>query len=93
MLFRSTCPDHIQGILNFFDTVERQREWDVNSDKTEEHAIGSAAQRDFPTLSGTPLSTLHRHSPTPRTVYKYLGVDIYNNDQAHNTFDLAVSEI
>ena len=74
LLFRSTCPRHIQSILEFFDTVGRQWGLGMNLDKTEVHAMGDASQRDFPTSTGPPLSTLNKHTALPHTVYKYLGV-------------------
>ena len=93
LLFRSTCPKHIQSILGFFDTVGRQWGLDMNLGKTEVHAMGSAPQREFPTQTGRPLSTLNTDTGLPHTVYKYLGVYIYTAEQQSNTFALATSEI
>ena len=77
LLFRSTCPHHIQAILIFFDTVGRPWGLDLNPDKTEAHAMGTALQRDFPTPSGVSLSTLNRHTRTPHSLYNYLDVYIF----------------
>ena len=91
-LFRSTCPQQIQNIINFFDTVGRRCALDLSFDKTKVHAIGLAAQRIFPTPREALLSTLHRHTQQPHTVYKYRGLYIYTNLRAVNTMDLIVNE-
>ena len=38
-LLRSTCPHHIQTIINFFDTVGRRWGLDLNLDKPEVQAM------------------------------------------------------
>ena len=55
--------------------------------------MGGAPQRDFPTSTGPPLSTLNKHTGLPHTVYKYLRVYIYTKNQQTNTQDLIASEI
>ena len=92
-LFRSTCPHHIQTIINFCDKLGRRWGLDVNLDKREVHAMGSAAKCSFCTPTGAPLWTLHRHTQQPHTGYNYQWVYIYTNHQAVNTMDLVINEI
>ena len=78
---------------NVFDTIGRLWGLDMNLGNTEVHSMATAPQRSCPTSTGPPLSTISKETGLPHTVYKYLGVYIYTNDQRSNTMDLAVSEI
>ena len=83
LLYRSEDGDHIQQILNFFDTVARDWGLDLNLSKTEMHGIGTAPPRTFTSPSGTPLSTTNQTRGQPHNCYKYLGVYIFTNNQRH----------
>ena len=92
LLFRLHSQSDVETVFNFFDTTARQLGLDMNVSKTEVLAMDQAPQFSFTSASGAKISTLLENGQ-PRSVYKYLGIYLFTNNQTLNLIDFINNEV
>ena len=92
ILFRARSIDDVQTVFEAFDGPARELGLDMNTSKTELHARRRMAQTEIRSRHGSTTATWDA-AHNPRTVYKYLGVYFYTEDQGQKVLEFVKSEI
>ena len=91
ILIRSKSPHIIQKAYTFFHTTARQLGLDMNTDKTELHAMNNIPHIELRIDRTTTLSTKDTNGK-PHTHYKYLGIHLFTEDSPRLLHTLLINE-
>ena len=91
ILIQSNSPHIIQKVYTFFHTTARQLGLDMNTDKTELHAMNNIPHIELRIDRTTTLSTKDTNGK-PHTHYKYLGIHLFTEDSPRLLHTLLINE-